>query len=143
MYVRRNVLNAKDIIRWAKAQGFEATLPESDLHVTIAFSRQPVDWFKVGTSWSPKVEVSAGGPRAMEEFGEAKVPLFASSDLTWRHDEIREAGASWDHPEYQPHITISYGDAPDGVEPYQGPIILGPEIFEEVKEDWQESIVEA
>lgn len=143
LYVRRNVLNAKDIIRWAKAQGFETTLPESDLHVTIAFSRQPVDWFKVGTSWSPKVEVSAGGPRAMEEFGEAKVLLFASSDLTWRHDEIREAGASWDHPEYQPHITISYGDAPDGVEPYQGPIILGPEIFEEVKEDWQESIVES
>lgn len=143
LYIRRNVLNAKDIIRWAKAQGFETTLPESDLHVTIAFSRQPVDWFKVGTSWSPKVEVSAGGPRAMEEFGEAKVLLFASPDLTWRHDEIREAGASWDHPEYQPHITISYGDAPDGVEPYQGPIILGPEIFEEVKDDWQESIVEA
>ena len=143
LYVRRNVLNAKDIIRWAKAQGFETTLPENDLHVTIAFSRQPVDWFKVGASWSPKVEVSAGGPRAMEEFGEAKVLMFASSDLTWRHDEIREAGASWDHPEYQPHITISYGDAPDGVDPYQGPIILGPEIFEEVKEDWQEIIVDA
>ncbi len=142
LYVRRNILNAKDIIRWAKAQGFEATLPESDLHVTIAFSRQPVDWFKVGTSWSSKVEVSAGGPRAMEEFGEAKVLLFASPDLNWRHDEIREAGASWDHPEYQPHITISYGDAPANVEPYQGPIILGPEIFEEVKEDWQEGIVE-
>lgn len=34
-----------------------------DLHVTITYSRTPVDWF--------------------------------------------EKGASWDHPEYQPHITIS------------------------------------
>ena len=142
LYVRRDVLNAKDIIRWAKAQGFAETLKASDLHVTIAFSRNQVDWFKVGTSWSDRLEVSAGGPRQMEEFGEANVLLFSSSDLKWRHEEIKDAGASWDHPEYQPHITISYGDMPDSVEPYQGPIILGPEIFEEVKEDWESNIVQ-
>ena len=143
LYVRRNVLNAKDIIRWAKAQGFETTLPADDMHVTIAFSKAPVDWFKVGTSWSPKIEIDAGGPRQMESFGEARVLLIASNELTWRHNEIREAGASWDHPEYQPHITISYGDMPEGVEPYQGPIVLGPEVFEEVKEDWANSIKES
>jgi len=142
LYVRRNVLNANDIIRWAKAQGFETTLPANDMHVTIAFSRQPVDWFKVGTAWADKIEISAGGPRQMESFGDARVLLIASSDLTWRHEEIIRAGASWDHPEYQPHITISYGPMPDGVEAYQGPIVLGPEIFEEVKEDWQSGIEE-
>lgn len=142
LYVRRNVLNAKDIIRWAKSQGFETTLSSDDMHVTIAFSREPVDWFKVGTAWQEKIEIAAGGPRQMESFGEARVLLIASSDLTWRHDEIIAAGATWDHPEYQPHITISYGPMPDGVEPYQGPIVLGPEIFEEVKDDWESGIVE-
>ena len=146
LYVRRDVLNAAEIIRWAKAQGFKTTLPASDMHVTIAFSRDPVDWMACGESWtSPKLEIGAGGPRLMEQFGEARVLLFTNDDLKWRHERIKEAGASWDHPEYQPHITISYDpDAPDiaTVEPYQGPIILGPEIFQEVKDNWQEGIKE-
>lgn len=144
LYVSRKVTNASAIIAWAKAQGFETTLEASDLHVTIAFSRTPVDWFAVGESWSPELKVSAGGPRQMAQFGEATVLLFTASELRWRHDEIERAGASWDHPEYQPHITISYGFKGDlsKVEPYQGPIVLGPELFAEVKEDWAEGLKE-
>jgi phage-related protein (TIGR01555 family) len=142
LYVRRDVLNAGEIIAWAKAQGFETTLPADDMHVTIAFSRSPVDWMKIGEAWNGKLELAAGGPRLMETFGEAKVLLFRSHELEWRHDAMKEAGASWDHPQYQPHITISYGPMPDGVEPYQGRIILGPERFEEVKADWQSDIRE-
>ena len=148
LYVRRDVLNADEIIAHFKAQGFVTTLPADDMHVTIAFSRSSVDWMRVGQSWSDKIEVAAGGPRMMEAFGEngeAKVLLFASSELSWRHQEIRNAGASWDHPEYQPHITISYAeDAPDidGVEPWRGKIVLGPEIFEQVNEQWMEGIIE-
>lgn len=148
LYVRRDVLNAGEIIAWAKSQGFNTTLPADDMHVTIAFSRTSVDWMKVGQPWSDKVEIAAGGPRMLEAFGDAgqaKVLLFASSELSWRHQEIRNAGASWDHDEYQPHITISYAeDAPqlDTVEPYRGKIVLGPEIFEQVNEKWMEGITE-
>ena len=149
LYVRRDILNAAEIIAWAKGQGFKTTLPADDLHVTIAFSREPLDWMKVGESWSfgdgkGNLTVNPGGPRMMERFGKASVLLFSSSDLQWRHMAIREAGASWDHPEYQPHVTISYeldGDL-DAVEPYRGKIELGPEIFEEVDDDWQGGIVE-
>lgn len=146
LYVHRKVKNAGAIIAWAKAQGFRSTLPAEDMHVTIAFSRQRLDWMRVGESWQDEVKVAAGGPRLMERFGEARVLLFAASELSWRHEDIKRAGASWDHPDYQPHITISYAeDAPDldEVEPYKGEIVLGPEVFEEVKEDWQEGIVEA
>ncbi|PWE26738.1 hypothetical protein C4N9_20860 [Pararhodobacter marinus] len=145
LYVSRKVLNAGEIIRWAKSQGFGKTLNASDLHVTVAFSRTPVDWMECGESWQGRVEVEAGGPRQMERFGEARVLLFASNDLHWRHERFKEAGASWDHPQYQPHITISYDpEAPsiDDIEPYQGPIILGPEIFAEVQEDWAARIEE-
>lgn len=145
LYVSRKLLNAKDVIRWAKAQGFKTTLPADDMHVTIAFSRNPVDWMDVGESWTPRLELGAGGPRQMEQFGEARVLLFASEELKWRHERIKEAGATWDHPEYQPHVTISYDpDAPDiaDIEPYTGPMIFGPEIFKEVKEDWAEGIKE-
>ena len=103
LYVRRDVLNAAEIIAWAKGQGFTTTLPADDLHVTIAFSRTQIDWMKVGEAWSfgdgkGRLTVNPGGPRMMERFGEATVLLFSSSDLQWRHMAIREAGASWDHP---------------------------------------------
>lgn len=145
LYVRRDVLNGAEIIEWAKGQGFKTTLPAADLHVTIAYSRAVVDWMKAGQPWESKIELPEGGPRQMEQFGGARVLLFASNDLQWRHERLREIGASWDHAEYQPHITISYGDdSPDlrGVEPYRGRIVLGPEVFEEVNEDWAESISE-
>jgi hypothetical protein len=81
----------------------------------------------------------------MERFGEARVLLFKASELEWRHEAMKSAGATWDHPEYQPHITISYDpEAPElsNVEAYQGEIILGPELFAEVKEDWSENLKE-
>ncbi|QQM29305.1 DUF1073 domain-containing protein [Martelella lutilitoris] len=146
LYVRRDVLNADEIIAWAKSQGFKTTLPANDLHVTVTFSRTPVDWMKMGQAWESEIKIGRGGARLMERFGEARVLLFAANELKWRHEWMKEEGASWDHPEYQPHITISYDpDAPDlaDVEPYTGEIILGPEIFEEVKEDWHEGIEEA
>lgn len=145
LYVSRKVVNAADLIAWAKEQGFKTTLPADDLHVTIAYSRTPVDWMKVGESWASELKVAAGGPRLMERFGEARVLLFKAAELDWRHENIKAAGASWDHPEYQSHITISYDrDSPDldSIDPYQGEIILGPELFAEVKEDWQAGISE-
>lgn len=141
LYVQRKVLNAPAIVAWAKSQGFETTLEPDDLHVTIVYSSTPVDWMAVGESWSPKLEIGAGGPRLMEQFGDATVLLFTASDLKWRHEAAKDAGASWDHEEFQPHITISYGFKGDltKVEPYQGLIVLGPELFSEVKEDWAAS----
>lgn len=143
LYVRRDVLNAAEIISWAKSQGFETTLPADDLHVTVVFSRNPVDWMKMGQPWEAKLEIPAGGPRLIEQFGEATVLLFASNELEWRHEKSTSIGASWDHAEYQPHITITYSGRPSGtIDPYKGKIVLGPEIFEEIKEDWQAGIVE-
>ncbi len=145
LYVRRDVLNADEIIAWAKGQGFKTTLPADDMHVTVMFSRTPVDWMKMGETWRENPEIAPGGARLMEQFGEARVLLFNSSELSWRHEEMKRQGATWDHPEYQPHITISYDpDAPDlaDIEPYKGRILLGPEIFEAINEKWHEGVTE-
>lgn len=131
LYVRRDVINAAEVRRWAESQGFTDIVP--DLHVTVLYSRTPVDWFKAPTSWEEEIRLPAGGPRAMETFGEAKVLLISSNFLHWRHEELLGIGASTDYPEYQPHVTITYGPMPENVEPYRGKIILGPEIFEEAK----------
>lgn len=139
LYVSRKVMNVSDITNWAKDQGF--TDIEDDLHVTVAYSRTAVDWMAMGQGWADdnrgNMEVRPGGPRVVEPLGSegAVVLMFASSDLYWRNRDMREKGASWDYEDYQPHVTITYkGDVDLGnVKPYTGKIVLGPEIFEEIK----------
>ncbi|MEH6676144.1 anti-CBASS protein Acb1 family protein [Phenylobacterium sp.] len=153
LYVQRKLLNASELIAWAKAQGFKTTTPAEDMHVTVAFSRVAVDWMKAGEAWTGdkdgKLTVNPGGARLVEKLGDkgAVVLLFNSSELSWRHEAIRrDAGASWDFPEYQPHVTITYagGDLDlSRVEPYRGKLVFGPEIFEEIDDDWTSRLKEA
>jgi len=152
LYVQRKLLNGAEFIRWAKGEGFETTTPADELHVTICFSRTPVDWMKMGSEWSSsedgKLTVPAGGARLVEKLGDkgAVVLLFASSSLAWRHEDMKRNGASFDFDEYQPHVTITYQAPADldlsKVEPFRGKLVFGPEIFSEVEEDWEKSLVE-
>lgn len=140
LYVQRKVLNVDEIKAWAREQG----LPElnGDLHVTITYSRDPVDWIKMGSTWSDagndaggRLTINAGGPRVVEPLGDqAAALMFASSDLSWRHTEMVREGASWDYPDYTPHISlVKSGAVPERIEPYRGKIELGMEIFEELR----------
>jgi uncharacterized protein len=152
LYVRRDVLNGEDILAHYAEQGVDVSGvdPES-LHVTILYSRQPIDWIKMGEANSygpsyheedPEYEgtdmcVRAGGPRVMEAYGtppDTLVMCFASSQLTWRHCDMVSRGASEDY-EYSPHLSIASWDGTDvrTIEAFQGEIYLGPEIFEPVK----------
>ncbi|WP_455872875.1 hypothetical protein [Rhizobium yanglingense] len=87
LYVKRKVINAADIIAWAKGQGFETTLPADHLHGTITCS--PVDWMAMGSAWEDEVKIPRGGPRLMERFEE----LFASN-MSW----ITPSKAAYHHP---------------------------------------------
>jgi hypothetical protein len=144
LYVHRAVLNAAEVIEWAKSQGFTTTLPDDDMHVTVAFSRQALDWDAIPAAASGVTVVA--GERSIKQFGEGAVVLtFESQSLSSRWAEILGLGASWDYPEYRPHITLTYqpGDLDlSKVTPYDGRIVLGPEMFSPVKEDWKEGIAE-
>lgn len=152
LYVQRKLLNAKDVIAWAKANGFTSTLAPDDMHVTVLYSRTPVDPMKMGESWSGddqgRILVKPGGPRVLERFGEnAVVLLFSSLDLEMRHRGMVDAGGSHDWDDYHPHVTISY-DVPADVDlttikPYQGALEFGPELFEPLDLDWKRKITEA
>lgn len=150
LYVYRRLLNARELIAWAQEQGFRSTLPAQDMHVTIAYSRTPINWFSVpGLYGSPQgdLTVPPGGARMVDRLGDqgAVVLHFTSDDLSWRNQNIREAGASWDFPEYLPHVTLTYagGDIDlSAVAAYQGPLHFGPEIFEPIVSDWQADVDE-
>ncbi|WP_303638805.1 anti-CBASS protein Acb1 family protein [Stenotrophomonas tuberculopleuritidis] len=141
LYVSRKVVNADEIAAWAKEQGIGEL--QHDLHVTVAYSRQAFDWIKAGNAneWSnggkDELAIPEGGPRAVEPLGGmSAVILFASAQLCWRHESIIRAGGSHDYPDYTPHISLTKATVDlSKVEPYRGRIVLGPEIFEEIRED--------
>lgn len=141
LYVSRKVVNTDEIAAWANEQGIGELL--DDLHVTVAYSRQAFDWIKAGnanewgTDGKDQLVIPEGGPRAVEPLGGmSAVLLFASSQLCWRHESIIRAGGSHDYPDYTPHISLSKATVDlSKVEPYRGRIVLGPEIFEEIRED--------
>ena len=171
LYVYRPLLNADDIIAWAKAQGFGSTLNASDMHATVAFSKTPLNWAKLGDDWCAedprpgegdreryaeavswsdggrKQKRIEGGAREVKALGDkgAVVLAFQSPSLTERWAQFIRIGASWDYAGYTPHLSISYsaGDLDlSKIEPYRGPILLGEEDWNEIVEGAGENIAE-
>lgn len=148
LYVSRALKNADDLVAWAKRQGIPNPIPGDKMHVTLIYSKAPVDWLAMGNAWSPEVTVEEGGPRIVERLGPRRDVIaltFASDALQWRNTELREKGASTDYPEYLPHVTVSV-DVPDDfdhtlIAPYTGKLVFGPEIFEGINEDWKATLV--
>ncbi|WP_336958678.1 phage portal protein family protein [Sphingobium aquiterrae] len=150
LYVFRPLLNASEVLDWAREQGFTSTMPAEELHTTVTYSKRPVNWFAMGQFGSNYGEliVGPGGPRLVEQLGSegAIALLFQSPDLQWRHREMVEAGASWDYRSYIPHITLTYEGADldlAAIQPYQGRLVFGPETFEAIQDGWHETIAEA
>jgi len=139
LYVSRSLKNGREMLRWAKAQGIPNLVSEGELHVTIVHSRSKIDWMDIEADWTgSELVLAAGGPRVVELMGKEKnvlALLFRSHALAFRHAEIRDAGASSEYAEFQPHLSISYDAAGfdvSKVEPYQGELRFGPEIFAEI-----------
>ena len=142
LYVSRHLLNADDLKKWAKDQGFEKCLADDEFHVTIAYSKQEVEWEKTSPDEADLlVESDEDHPRELHKFGEDKdivVLVFYSKELLKRHKEFLDIGCSYDFPDYKAHVTITY-DGKDvdlaGMEPYEGDLLFGPEKFEEIDDD--------
>ena len=139
LYVRRDLLNAWELIAWADKQGFKNVQRPEDMHVTICYWKEPFDWTDLG----PKQDnvTIVGGDRSLEKFGDAIVLRFNSQVLAGDHQNLRDAGASYDFDEYKPHVTLTWEGAPkalDKITPFAGNLQFGPEIFQPINKDWQE-----
>ena len=147
LYVSRPLLNADELIDWFKAQGFARCVPPEQMHVTIAFSREPVDWGQMASEGDQLAVDTTSSPPRIEPLGDkgAVVMLFDSQRLHDRWQSLVDSGCSWDYGGYRPHVTITY-DGTDldltQVEPFVGTLLFGPEVFAEVEEDWDDNVVE-
>lgn len=144
LYVYRPLLNAHEVIAWARENGFASTLKPSDMHVTQMFSRTPVDWNQIQPQNNHLVSRSL--PRTLAPLGDkgAQVLKFPSKHLQDRWQQLLQVGCSWDYPDYNPHVTISYQPGPDlnTIHPWLGELRFGPEQMEELDLNWDLKIVE-
>lgn len=132
LYASRAVINAEAIREWAAANGFTSTLPASDMHVTVAYSRAPITGVLPATQ---ALLIVSGGQRSVEPLGDdgAIVLKFSSPDLQARWRQYIASGASWDHESYTPHVTLTYDGAGvdlSKVKPFDGALWLGIETQE-------------
>lgn len=146
LYICRPLLNATDLIDWARLQGFTQTVAAEDMHVTVTWSRTPLDWDIIKPA-KTRIIVWEDAGRSVGHLGDegAVVLLFHSKKLIDRWRYLRELGASWDYPSYHPHVTLTYKRAeidPTTVLPYRGPLKFGGERFDEVVDDWDMKIDE-
>jgi hypothetical protein len=141
-YVSRKVLNHEAVRDWAEENGFPSTLPVDDLHVTIAYSKEKFDW----STTEPDEEIIYIEPsddRQLHVFdGGATVIHFTNEALTQRWQALIDLGASNSYKTYKAHITVTYTGKPKKAVPYPGEIVLGPEVWKEIDNDWKSDMVE-
>lgn len=141
LYVSRPVINANDIIDWANKNEV-TTVPAKDMHITIVYSKSPVNTSKIKQS-EPKLTI-IGGNRELDKFGDNIVLKISSDSLQSRWKEYINAGATWDYANYIPHITLTTdasGINYKKIKPYNGPIYLGDEISEPLNMEYEFSKV--
>ena len=135
LYAFRPLKNADQVIAWAK-QYFETTVVSEEMHTTIAYSKIPFDWSELDPDLND-VRVGADTRRSVVSLGEegAVVLKFKSDEITKCWQRLIDAGASWDYPSYQPHVTLTYkvqGVDLDKIKPYSGELIFGSEVFRKI-----------
>lgn len=139
LYVYRNVHHedAQEILKWAHEQGIKSTLQDWDLHVTLCYSKIPFMWMESDHRDNEELLVSDEG-RSIEKFGEdgnVIVLRLTDDQLSKRHAELIELGASHAFSSYKPHITITYkGEGVDvsQITPYSGSIRLRGEWWQPI-----------
>jgi len=129
------VLNHEDIRHWAENQGIQNIMP--DLHVTIAYSRAPVDWDVIANSGTDEIRLPPTIDRSIKKLGENCTVLVVKHPvLTKRHKFVLEQGGSYDYPDYIAHVTLTEDEHVPHIDtPYHGLIVLGREILDDIRED--------
>lgn len=108
IYIARYVKNGAELAKIRDELGLKPL--DEAFHVTQAYSQAKVDWHNL--VFQPKDEIITVSGKDLEvaQFGSAVVLKVNSNYLQKRHAEMKAAGASWDFPQYQPHITLGLAE---------------------------------
>lgn len=130
LWLRRPLLNTREIYEWALETGISKMMPAEELHLTLATCREPVDWDSLVLE-EDTLEISEG-PKPIQIFGfMAKAIAFSHERVSQRHAALAQQFPSMDHAQRtRPHVTLMRGGKMPR-ESYNGRLIFGPEIASE------------
>lgn len=112
-------------------------VPRDKLHTTICYSRVDIPWIE--EEEPQDIGISVG----LSQFGDALVLLLDSDYLHNRHSLCKELGASYDYPDYLPHVTLSYNAGfvdYSGVEIEPISLVITNEYSEPLDEEWADDL---
>ena len=93
------------IIELCEKLNLETPIEKDDIHITLLYSRKYLPEYEAPSEMVPQ-KINA---RRFELFGDTLVLLVNSSFCKKRHEELMLTHkATFDYPEYQPHITLGY-----------------------------------
>jgi len=110
LFLFRPVLNGAEIREYAATLGFEDSQLKNNFHVTLAFSKTPVDWDNPVFQTKNTEDTFTGGTRSLKRLegdDSAVVLTFIARPLSQRWGEMILAGATWDFDNFVPHITLA------------------------------------
>jgi len=128
------------IADYIKKHNFPNPVATNDIHTTLVYSRKPFQW-KPNLGNSDNTPIATASTYQLEVFesdtGNYLVALVHSEYLVKRWVEAIDNGATWDYPEYRPHITLAtdigdfdISDIPDPVFDLQ----IVKEVVEQLKD---------
>lgn len=129
--------SAAALAKWAADQGVPNVVPPKEMHLTTVYSEAPVPAYETRDGdWDLEDVLPATYRLAFLGPNNALVLLLGSEMAEDCHARAERLGASWPHPGYQPHVTLSY--EPQGVMPKAPPtfaITVGPEYAQPLDAD--------
>lgn len=125
---------AEKLRDWAHSQGLLSLIEIYDFHVTIVYCKSPFLWDY--DQRDKETLLVRGGERSVEIFNDDAVVLrITSPELEARYKALIAMGAVSEHPDYKPHITLTYqakGVDVSQIVPYTGDIQLGCEWWQPI-----------
>lgn len=104
-------------------------VPREKIHSTIVYSRVTVPYVAASGSF----EVATSGELEVwdTKSGKTLILKLDSEYLAFRHNYAKALGATYDYPDYKPHITLSYDV---GAASFKGKVSINVVLAHEEKE---------
>lgn len=101
---------SKDRLHQFMKDTIQSPVDKEDYHCTVVYSHKDVT--QAIQSQQPKLPITAKAIGYESFDGGAYVLKIESKELNQLHKETRNLGATYDYPQYNPHITLSYDNKP-------------------------------
>lgn len=142
--VKYSVETLDNLSSWLSANNIPNKIDIADVHTTLLYSRVKMAELEMASSVDSVALCTTGckfKPKEFKKFGSALVLVLDAPELVNAHRRMLDDGATHDHAEYVPHVTVSYNvDDTFDVESLNIPTFMfKPEgmYFEPLNLDWK------